>query len=435
MELLKTQSTRNWLIRALPILGHANFLKLWGSQILNQSAGHILNFALAIRVYEITGSSTLVGILVATVSVPPVLFSSFAGALADRFDRKRILFLSNLSRGLIVIAFFLFGNAPWTLIFLGFLISAISQFFGPAESASIPEVVAPKELFIANSLFVSTVYIAFLLGYSIAGPLLQAFGPVKVYAVLFFAFIISALLNAFLPKLTGHLHHGQLKFREFMRLLRGEMREGLSFIRHHPRIRFLVIQFSIVFGVERSVVALLPALAKDVLGFNVQQISIYLILPAGIGAALGAIFGNILKRRLHKSTLVMTGIFSAGLTLCMMPLINHIGNTAVPVIDNPFRLWYTICLVFLVGLADVLVIVAAQTTFQEQTPNHTRGRVFGSLITLMNLVGLPLILIVSKLGNHFPIFRIIFGIGILLCFLGLLSVTQERKIRRLLGTA
>lgn len=421
-------SLRTGAVRYLPILEHANFLKLWFSQILNQSAGHILNFALAIRVFEISGSSALVGILVATVSVPPILFSSFAGALADRFDRKIILLLSNLGRGLVVMAFFLFGDNPFALILLGFLISSISQFFGPAESSSIPEVVPRSQIFAANSLFVSTVYITFLIGYSVAGPLLQAFGSAKVYAILFFTFVASATLNAFLPRLTGHLE-GAVRVREFFKLVWNEIREGVRFIRAHQKIFPLVIQFSIVFAIERSVVALLPALAKLVLGFNVQQISLYLIMPAGIGAAIGALLGNALKRRWQKSTLVIVGIFSAGLTLCLLPLLQSVGDPALPVIHDTAQLWYVISLVFLTGLADVLIIVAAQTTFHEETPNRTRGRVFGSLITMMNLVGLPMIIIVSKLGGVFPILNVFLTLGLIMVVLGVVSMVQERRIK------
>ncbi|MBI4092803.1 MAG: MFS transporter [Candidatus Kerfeldbacteria bacterium] len=416
------------LLKALPILGHANFLKLWGSQILNQSAGHILNFALAIRIFEISGSSTLVGILVATVSLPPVLFASLAGALADRFDRKVVLLLSNLCRAFVVVGFFLFGNSPFALITLGFMISAISQFFGPAESSSIPEVVDRKEIFIANSLFVSTVYITFLIGYSIAGPLLQAFGSAKVYAILFFAFILSAVLNAFLPRLSGHLEHA-MRMREFFKQLRGEIKDGIRFVRTHQKIFPLVVQFSIVFAIERSIVALLPALAKRTLDFTVQQISLYLILPAGIGAALGAVVGNILKRRWQKGTLIASGVLGAGLTLCLLPLVTHIGDPNLAVVNDTLQLWYTMALVFLTGFADVLIIVAAQTTFHEETPNHTRGRVFGSLITLMNLVGLPMILLVSKAAEWFPILNVILALGLMMVILGIFSAALEVRMR------
>lgn len=418
---------RERTLRALPILGHGNFMKLWGSQILNQSAGHILNFALAIRIFEISNSSFLVGLLVATVSVPPVLFSSFAGALADRFDRKTILLISNASRGLVVIGFFLFGNSAFALIVFGFIISAISQFFGPAESSSIPDVVARKDIFTANALFVSTVYIAFLIGYAVAGPLLQRFGSVKVYAILFFMFLVSAALNALMPRLTGHLS-GKTKFNEFWKASRQDIRDGISFIRHHPLILPLVIQFSIVFGIERSVIALLPALATNVLGFNVQQISLYLITPAGVGAAIGALTGNVLKRRFKKQTLVLSGILFAGLTLCLLPALTYIGTPGATVIHDQAKLWYTMLLVFLTGFADVLIIVAAQTTFHEETPGHTRGRVFGTLITLMNLVGLPMILLVSYLAEHLSIMSVVFSLGIAMIVLGFYSVRRKNGI-------
>jgi hypothetical protein len=84
--------------------------------------------------------------------------------------------------------------------------------------------------------------------------------------------------------------------------------------------------------------------------------------------------------------------------------------------------------VFLTGLADVLIIVAAQTTFHEETPGHTRGRVFGSLITTMNLIGLPMILIVSKAGELFDLMNVLLTIGLLMVGLGIVSAFQDRKL-------
>lgn len=403
------------------VLKSASFRFLWFSQILSQVAGHMLNFALVIKIFQLTGSNAMVSILVALVSIPPVLFASLAGIYADNFNRKYILLFSNVVRALLVVAFVYFGSFPILILILAFGVSTISQFFGPSESSSIASLVPRRGYFSANSLFVFTTYTSFLLGYSLAGPILEFLGEHRTYILLVTAFTLAAIMNLLLPPIRDHLERqqGRSYFERAFGSLRRDFQEGLRFIRGHRLVLLVVLQISIVFGFERSIVALLPDLAQNVFGLSVDEIGYYLITPAGIGAFIGALIANHLKRRFRKTTIILLGMFIASLGLLLLPFYQHIEAVVDGQVDVVL---FNALIAFLSGLGDVFVIIAAQTLLQELTPNETRGRVFGSLITLMNLVGLPLILLVGFLANTLSITAIIFAIGVILTALVLTNL-------------
>lgn len=416
---------RTTLRRLLPLLEHRDFLKLWASQLLNQPAGHVLNFVLAIRVYQLTQSNAWVGALVALVSVPPILFSSMAGVVADRYNRKWILVFSNLLRAGIVIGFFAFGHSPVALLAIGFLISTLNQFFGPAESASIPSLVSANRIFLANSLFVFTVYASFLLGYSLAGPLFETFGEQSTFALLIGIFALAAFFDLILPRLTDHL---SLEKRAVLTVaaVRQEIRDGIAFIRSRRVVWVVVLELAIVFAVERSLIALIPGFAQRVLRFSITDISLLLITPVAAGALVAAGTANLLKHRFGKRRLIAFGILLAGLALVGFAAHGAVGDPMLAPRQDAAELLYLVALAALTGFADVLIIIAAQTTLHEETPSHTRGRVFGSLITLMNLVGLPMILLAAWLANRVPITGVMAGLGLFTLTVGLFALLEER---------
>lgn len=415
------------------VLRHGSFKYLWFSQLLSQLAGHVLNFSLVIILFERTHSNALVSVLVALISIPPILFSSVAGVYADNFNRKYILLLSNILRCIVAVAILSFNQFPAVLLLIAFVISTVSQFFGPAESSSIASLVHRKGYFSANSLFVFTTYASFLVGYSLAGPALRFLGETPTFLVLTGMFGLAAVMNTLLPPIREHLEHkrGLTVAERAFRSLAKEMREGVRFIRGDRFLLVVIVLFSAVFSFERALISLLPGLARDVFGYSIDELSYFIITPAGLGAFLGALLANWLKSRVQKTAIIMTGMLIASATLMLFPLYAA-ANTVTP--GRADLILFVAALAFLSGLGDVFVIIAGQTVIHEQTSEHTRGRVFGSLITLMNLVGLPLILLVGFLASRFPVVDIIFVIGALLTVLVLVVGSQFRKVARAIGS-
>lgn len=421
------------------ILSQRNFLKLWLAQILSEPALHILHFVLIIKLYELTHSNLVVSIFVALVMIPPILFSALAGVIADSWNRKYILILSNFCRALVAVTFLFFKEQALVIIILALVVSIISQFFSPTQNSSIPALVDKEHLVSANTLFLFTVYASFLVGYSAAGPLLHWLGD-SVYVVLIVLFLLATLADLFLPSLSGHLrkHKGELReqFRSTFSILRYRISEGARFIKGDIVILITVIQVAAVFSAERAAIALLPDFAINILGFDISQISYFLITPVGLGALAGALIVNKIKGRFKKSKLVRTGIAIDALVLLLVPfypvLADVLSGHFLDVVFYFILIVFVVILAFASGLADVMIIVSAQTMLQQRTGQEKRGRVFGNLTTLMNLAGLPLIIIVGCLATLFEVAWIVAFLGAVLLVVFFCSTLLEKyKIAKL----
>ena len=416
------------------ILENRNFLKLWFSQVLSQPASSMLNFILVIKIFEISSSNFIVSLLVALVSVPPILFSSTAGVLADSFNRKQILVISNLLRAVIVVGLIFFGESYYSILILAFLVSLVSVFFSPAETASIPTLTKNENLFAANSLFLFTLYTSFLIGYSLGGPLLYWMGK-DVYYVLIVCYLLATIMDTLLPPLNYHL---QEKREQLGRNLKNsfnkiwnKIREGVEYIKHYPLLLVTILQITFVFSAERAIIALVPDFATNILNFNTSQIGYFLIAPVGLGALMGALIANRLKRKFSRRKIISIGILIDAITLTLLPLYSVFEKYAINFAYASYFYWllifYIAILAFFSGLADVAIIVSAQTMLQEATHNEKRGRVFGNSTMLMNLVGLPLVLLVGYLATYISVSKIIFVIGLATILVAFLSIWMNRK--------
>ena len=141
----------------LTLLKKRNFLRIWLAQLLSMTIFNASNYALLILIENATHSTTLIGLAIISFSIPAVLFGAPAGVFVDHMNKRRVLWASNCLRALATFLFVgvLFVNHKLLVpvYLLTFLISAISQFFAPAEGSAIPMLVSEEELMPALSLF------------------------------------------------------------------------------------------------------------------------------------------------------------------------------------------------------------------------------------------------------------------------------------------
>ncbi len=158
------------------LLRNRFFLRLWLAQLISQTVQNAANYGLLVLIAEVTGSSTLIGLAIISFSLPAVLFGVPAGVLVDRFNRRHVLWISNLLRGFCALGFVINlmvdRGDVLPIYVLTFLIAVISQFFTPAEGAAIPLLVDERELVNALSLFNITFTLAQALGFVLLGPVI-----------------------------------------------------------------------------------------------------------------------------------------------------------------------------------------------------------------------------------------------------------------------
>ncbi len=158
------------------------FLRLWLAQLISQTIMNAANYALIIVTQRSgTGSFTAAAGAIVAFSLPALLFGAPAGVLVDRFDRRLVLWVSNLLRAIASIVFvfvLMVDSTPLLPVYIiAFFIALVGQFFAPAEGAAIPQLVRKDELIHALSLFNITFTLAQAAGLIILGPLMLALIP------------------------------------------------------------------------------------------------------------------------------------------------------------------------------------------------------------------------------------------------------------------
>ncbi len=398
-----------------------HFYRLWLSQIFSQTAVNILHFTLLLVLYERTKSNFVVGLLIFILSICPVLFSGIAGVVADRFNRRYVLVAVNLSRAAILLLMLITEHWVWATLVLAFVFTAIAQFFPPTESASIPELVPSGQLITANSLFSFTLYGSFLLGYLVAGPLIEWVGVPLVFMILIGMYLMASFQNWQLPNLTSHIGHQHEQLPKSFSISESlsRLKEGFGFILRDSVLLPLLVMVSLVFGLERGAASLIPDVANRVMQYSNMDISLYLILPLGLGTVMGALAMNRLKYRLSKPLLIIAASFLETLVFA-----SFFGIGTLP----EYKSFLMFIFAFLIGLGDVFIIVGVQTLIQERMGTEIRGRAFGVVFTTVNVIGLPIILLLSYLSTSVDLIRLLSsagGIGFaLVVFLGFVCYTR-----------
>ena len=137
----------------LTVLRQRDFSLLWFGGVLSVIGDYFLFAALPFFVYERTGSALASGAMFVAETLPRLLFGSVAGVFVDRWDRKRTMVVSDLSRALILLPLLAAAaGGPLVLVYVvAFVEASVSMFFSPAKSATIPNLVAERDLTAANS--------------------------------------------------------------------------------------------------------------------------------------------------------------------------------------------------------------------------------------------------------------------------------------------
>src|SRR5579871_4123134 len=169
-----------------------SFLFLWLAEIFSQIAMNMLNFILILVAYQLTKSSTIVSGIVLAFTIPAVIFGLLAGVYVDRWKKKKVLFITNFLRACVLALLALFHTNLFALYASTFAVSLITQFFIPAETPMIPQIVENDLLYSANALFGVGLYGAMLIAYGLSGPFLLFFKATNSFLALSVMFLLAA---------------------------------------------------------------------------------------------------------------------------------------------------------------------------------------------------------------------------------------------------
>lgn len=422
------------------VIKNRGFRYLWFNQILVQLAYNTLNFALLIWVFKLVNSSFAVAGLMLAVSLPAVIFGLFAGVFVDLMDRRKIIILIDILLALSFLVF-IFIKPSYPLVLLNaFFVNSLAQFFMPSESSSIPLLVSKEKLLIANSLFSLTLYGAFMIGFSLGGPILNHLGINAIFyfgaASLVVAFILAQNLpvlraagakKRFASVFTGATLHTLLA------LTVDETRQTFAFIRGRLPVATAIFILSAVQGVVGMIAVMAPAYLETVLRIHAADSSYFLALPLGAGMLTGAfligrLFPNLPRRSIIIPAILVGGVIfiAAGLAPAVAQLFNSAELPSyltrpryffrAPSLSSFFGF-----LAFLGGFTIVSVIVPSQTVLQENTTKQNRGKIFAVLGVMMTSFSIVPIVLAGLLADLFGVAKIFIALGVIILIAGLIA--------------
>lgn len=354
----------------LLVLRQRNFLLLWVGGIISQLGDWVLLVALPLFVYQRTGSALATGTLALLETLPGVCFGSFAGVFVDRWDRRQTMIVADLFRTLVLLPLFLLSGRDWLWIAygVGLLQATISQFFGPAQGALVPQVVGEEHLVAANSLNAFGSELTRLLGPLVSGVL---FGLVGLHVVILgdclsFAFSAVMSLLVILPPEVRQ-GKGQHRSGNDVQHLQQEWLEGLKLVgTERVVMAFFLISGTALLG-DGMIRAISIPFLSVVAGGDALRFS-WIVTAQGVGAVMGSLV-------LHRVSQALPPFMLLALSAIIVGILG--------VIEVMFPLFPLVLLcTALMGAPVLFFYVGTYSGLQKSCSDQYRGRILGVYSTL-----------------------------------------------------
>lgn len=427
METIRRAFAQNSLLSVLKI---PSFLFMMVSELLSQFAFNMQNFVLIFIIFSSTHSSTAVSGVILSFTIPAVLLSVFTGVFVDRWKKKNVLLLTNLIRGVLLLALLIPNLNVGIIYLLTFLIAVATQFFIPAESAIIPSLVPKRFIISANAVFTFGIYATMLIGYILSGPILLFLG--KTYTILFLSMLFFAgtffvlFINPYKKNIVLKTNTKETIVQTEGNFL-NEAKEIFSFIKKTRKVFHALLLLTIAQGIVFMFAVLAPGYVRDILGVPLENISWIFIAPAAVGMGFGAFLLGSIGKRYKRHWLSSLGFLISGISFILLPFGSRVASTEiVHAINNylPHTLSITILhiivvLAFVIGFAISLVFVPSNATLQLETHEKMRGRVYGFLNALVGGVSFLPIVLAGGLADIFGVGAVITGVGFIMVLIGL----------------
>ncbi len=411
----------------LKVLSIPSFLYLLISEFFSQFAMNLLNFILLIVVFQLSKSNVAVAGVVLSFTLPSILFGIIAGVYVDKWNKKHVLVYTNLLRALASFPLIFISGELFLVYFLSFLISLITQFFIPAETPIIPLLVPKRNLISANALFSMGIFGSIIVAYALSGPLLLVLGEKNVFGLITILFFLSALFAYLIKFKKNNSEKVKINILE-------EVRDAFSLMAKKNNVYHSLFLLTLLQTLILIIAVIGPGYAENILHIEVEKFPILFVTPAVIGMSIGAVLiGNFWHKK-SKQTLAKIGLLIIGFVILLFPygylvtsreFVQKI-NSLVPVFLHITDIHIMVTLAVIVGFAFSLVFVPSNTLIQEETTDKQRGKIYGSLNTLVGIVSIIPVLGVGALADFIGISRVITLIGMSVIAVALLRILKYK---------
>jgi predicted MFS family arabinose efflux permease len=339
-------------------------------QVISHLGSNMRLVAVAVQVFEITGSTVAVGLVGLVEVVPLIVFSILGGAMSDRSDRRALIFRTQL--GLmatsLVLAYISFGSDPSVLWIyaLTAIASGLNAIDRPARTAMTPNLVPPDKLAAAMALRQVVFQTTLILGPALGGVMIASLGGAVEWVYLFdgLSFIAAIVVLRWVPPSVPSIDPGQSHLQS--------VREGMGYVFRNPLALsiFGIDLIAMIFGMPRAV---FPELAKETFGMGPEGVGLLFAAPS-VGALVAALTTGWVSSVRRQGVAVLWAVAAWGMAITLAGL-------------SVFSLALTLLFLAAAGAADVVSAVFRATMLQTTTPDVLRGRV--SAFNLMVVTGGP----------------------------------------------
>lgn len=351
--------------RTFSSLQHPNFRLWFSGQIVSLIGTWMQATAQGYLVYELTESPIMLGIVGFANGIPVWLFSLYAGTIADRISRRKMLMITQGS--MMVLAFILAALTftgvvkAWHIIILALLLGTANAFDAPGRQSFVVDLVPKQELTNAIALNSSVFNLGTIIGPSAAGLVYAWLGPgwcFTINGISFIAVLIALLLMRIPPR-----EPVKLTEKSLVRNLTEGVR--FSFKDENIRVMLIMLTASAVFGF--GLLTLMPAWATHVLGGDVRTNGL-LLSARGVGSLIGALMIAYLGARIIRGKLWTIGTLVMPVALVIFALFR-----VLPV---------SLLMLVVMGWSLMSVVNLTNALIQTHIPDELRGRVMSVYILL-----------------------------------------------------
>jgi MFS family permease len=391
--------------------GFKDFRLLWGGLLVSNLGTWMQFTALGYYVASTAPNAAIgslnIGLIGASRALPVLICSPFAGVVADRYPRRRVLFLTNSSTSLmsfILFALVASGHAPlWALMITSAVNAATQSFDAPARQSWVPLMV-PRE-YVGGAIGLNS--IAFnapsVVGPPLAGLLIAGIGVAPCFLVNAVTTLAVLLALAFMkPAPPSSRRRGDVI---------AAILEGVRFLIGHPVLRWIVLMLVVTSLTIRPYNFLLPAYAVHVVHTDAKGLG-WLMASTGIGAIVGAFFTAATGGR-RRGTIWAISAALASLGVAGLGLTDHFGVAAAALTVT--------------GLATLSFIGSSNILLQTLSPDDMRGRAI-SVYSMILLGFVPLgSLLIGSLATLLTLrWTFVVGGGVSLLVALLIGLTQPQ---------
>jgi len=361
------------------------YLRFWSAICISLTGVWVRITAMGYLVYELTDDELKLGIISFAQAAPVLITGPIAGALLDRIDRRKILLavqVVNVVAMILVTWLVASGQVQyWHLVIVAVIVGSASGFDWPARMSIVPSLVTRARMQSAVALNAAAFNGSRIIGPTIAGGLIGAFGLAACFGFTAAAFIPFVLVVASLGAVTAVKATTGPRQSGF-----ADLKEGYRYIWRTPRIRGLLSVDIVPLALGMSYFTMAPAIARDVLDLGSRGLGL-LLAANGVGALTGTLAVALLSTVRHRGRIVIIGVASFAIILVGFALSSNV--------------YLSFALILCLGLCSSTYATFNDTLVQLSADNAYRGRVISVYTMLWGLTpigGLQVGLLSQSIG-------------------------------------